>query len=509
MQKLHKTTLTLALAACLADAALVALAQAPEYKFDPADKALWDVLRDSGTPEAFHSYLDLYPDGQFADEARERLQATEAKPTDESRTMETEDSQKSAKASIPKPPPHRRQGFLGVELTTAASGETDQIRQKGALITEVSKLGPAAQAGLRHGDVIVRVNDHVISEPGDLVEISSHMQPGDRIYIDFMRDLRREQVSFPLADRFELLWREAHLGRPSSMYSLYLAFLDGNGPKKDLGAALDWLRRASEAGHSSAHYALARRYQLGNGVAKDLPRALSLFEKAGEAGDGRGMYRAGLMHRLGEGTVENPAMAAAWYRRAIDAGDPRALVGLAVLYRLGNGAPKDYARARSLYGEAIARNQRSAYLPLARMHLRGQGGPRDADRAVGLLSKAVQLGHTGSMVALGKLLIDGEQVEQDRTRGIRLLRQAAADGNRTALRELDDLGVTAYDPLELQQLLAKAGYDPGPLDGKPGRKTRAAILAFQQAAGLKADGDPSLDIVLALRNRLGIETGSY
>ncbi|PHR25421.1 MAG: hypothetical protein COA37_00850 [Hoeflea sp.] len=507
MQKVHKATLTLTLAACLAGEASVALAQAREYKFDPADKALWDVLSDSGTPEAFHSYLDIYPDGQFADEARERLQATEAKPTDEIRTLETEDSQKSAKASIPKPPPHRRQGFLGVELTAAASGETDQIRQKGALITEVSQMGSAAEAGLEVGDIVVRANGLIISEPRDLVDVSSRIVPGDIISIELLRDRRREQVSLPLGDRFELLWREAHLGKPSSMYSLYFAFRDGNGPNKDLDAALDWLHRASEAGHARAHYSLARRYQLGRGVEKDLSRALSLFEKAGEAGDGRGMYRVGLMHRRGEGTVKNPALAAAWYRRAIDAGEPRALTGLAYLYRIGEGAPKDYVKARRLYGEAVARNQRSAHLALARMHLRGLGGPKNADRAVELLSKAVELGHTRSMVVLGQLYVEGDQVRRDRPRGIRLLRRAAAEGDRTALRELDEVGVTAYDPLELQQLLAKAGFDPGPLDGKPGRKTRSALQNFQKVAGLKVDGVPSLEMVLALRKRVESRAG--
>ncbi len=41
---------------------------------------------------------------------------------------------------------------------------------------------------------------------------------------------------------------------------------------------------------------------------------------------------------------------------------------------------------------------------------------------------------------------------------------------------------------EIQQALASAGYEPGPVDGKMGRKTREAIRRFQKDAGLKADG---------------------
>ena len=41
---------------------------------------------------------------------------------------------------------------------------------------------------------------------------------------------------------------------------------------------------------------------------------------------------------------------------------------------------------------------------------------------------------------------------------------------------------------ELQQALSQAGYDPGPIDGTFGRRTEAAVVAFQQANGLSADG---------------------
>lgn len=41
---------------------------------------------------------------------------------------------------------------------------------------------------------------------------------------------------------------------------------------------------------------------------------------------------------------------------------------------------------------------------------------------------------------------------------------------------------------ELQQALSSAGYDPGPVDGTFGARTEAAVVAFQQANGLSADG---------------------
>lgn len=42
--------------------------------------------------------------------------------------------------------------------------------------------------------------------------------------------------------------------------------------------------------------------------------------------------------------------------------------------------------------------------------------------------------------------------------------------------------------IELQKALAKAGFDPGPIDGIAGPLTRTAIRAFQKANGLEVDG---------------------
>jgi len=41
---------------------------------------------------------------------------------------------------------------------------------------------------------------------------------------------------------------------------------------------------------------------------------------------------------------------------------------------------------------------------------------------------------------------------------------------------------------QIQTALKNAGYDPGPIDGKVGAKTKKAIKDFQAANGLKADG---------------------
>ncbi|WP_432665808.1 M14 family metallopeptidase [Wukongibacter baidiensis] len=50
------------------------------------------------------------------------------------------------------------------------------------------------------------------------------------------------------------------------------------------------------------------------------------------------------------------------------------------------------------------------------------------------------------------------------------------------------LGSQGTDVMEIQSLLKKIGYNPGPIDGYYGQKTKDAVIAFQKNNNLDADG---------------------
>jgi hypothetical protein len=54
----------------------------------------------------------------------------------------------------------------------------------------------------------------------------------------------------------------------------------------------------------------------------------------------------------------------------------------------------------------------------------------------------------------------------------------------------------------LQRALASAGYDPGPIDGTYGEQTEEAVIAFQEANDLDADGVVGPDTAAALNQAL-------
>jgi lytic murein transglycosylase len=63
----------------------------------------------------------------------------------------------------------------------------------------------------------------------------------------------------------------------------------------------------------------------------------------------------------------------------------------------------------------------------------------------------------------------------------------------------DDPGLSRAERRELQELLAKHGYDVGAPDGAIGTKTKAAIADFEGKNGMKVDGRASAKVLEALK----------
>jgi putative serine protease PepD len=83
--------------------------------------------------------------------------------------------------------------FLGVTSSPHPLG--------GAEIQGVTPGGPAAGAGLHAGDVITRVNGAPISDPDDLSQIVSGLEPGDEVEVEVRRDGEERSFDVELGTR--------------------------------------------------------------------------------------------------------------------------------------------------------------------------------------------------------------------------------------------------------------------------------------------------------------------
>ena len=109
-----------------------------------------------------------------------------------------------------------RRARLGLKVNLRAR-ETDSI---GAYVDAVTPNGPAANAGIRSGDIIVRVDaksvltgetssrDDRESLPGlRLIELAATLQPNDTIPIEFRRGKERKTVTVVTADEPNIVFR--------------------------------------------------------------------------------------------------------------------------------------------------------------------------------------------------------------------------------------------------------------------------------------------------------------
>ncbi len=73
--------------------------------------------------------------------------------------------------------------------------------ERGALVLEVDEAGPAASAGVRAGDVVVRFDDQDVRSAEDLLGALRGSQPGSEVTVQVVRDGQRQEVKVEIGSR--------------------------------------------------------------------------------------------------------------------------------------------------------------------------------------------------------------------------------------------------------------------------------------------------------------------
>ncbi len=97
-------------------------------------------------------------------------------------------------------------GYIGIQL----SDLTEQLAKyfgvpgdEGVLITEVNDDSPAQEAGLMAGDVITGINGENISSYGEIKEIVSESDEGDRLNVTVVRNKKERTIEVTVAEADE------------------------------------------------------------------------------------------------------------------------------------------------------------------------------------------------------------------------------------------------------------------------------------------------------------------
>lgn len=99
-----------------------------------------------------------------------------------------------------------QKGFYGGSVVDydyqyARKYKLDVLEFNGVFLESVDENGPAAQAGLKAGDIITKVNDVIVNSVSAFEEEISYRYPGDKITVTYIRAGKTNTASFTLINR--------------------------------------------------------------------------------------------------------------------------------------------------------------------------------------------------------------------------------------------------------------------------------------------------------------------
>ena len=397
------------------------------------EEAFWRVADAGGERGDLLAYLQRYPDGAFAAEAQQRIDALDRPETVTEPSTDTEDGPQIAYLGVGPVPIRLPEELdlppdvLGMHVAEVPTSGTyfrpdgtpvraDQLIGKDELIG----LNFLPKVGTKSGGVAEQLKLQPLTPDRSVTSwthaIKSEIHPCDllagfRYAPDRVWDGVQQAIlkldpqaaidacllgvdQYPEVVRFVALLARAY--RAAEQWP----------------PAHRWAKEAADRGYASGMGQLGTMYMRGNGVAPDYALARQLFDQAYALGDPGSALRIGEMYQAGLGVPQDPVQAVAWYRKGIDRGNAFAATQLARLYEKGaDGVEKDMERAIALYEDAADAGELSAQLRLARIYYEGIGREPDHDKALEVLRAAAGTGMPTGQKALGQFYERQGQIE--------------------------------------------------------------------------------------------------
>ncbi len=97
-----------------------------------------------------------------------------------------------------------QRGFLGVQIqdmTSKLAEEKGLDRPVGVLVEQLSDNGAAADAGIKKGDVIVKVDGRIVNSVAELQEIVGRYRPGQEVKTTVLRDKAEKELVVVLRNK--------------------------------------------------------------------------------------------------------------------------------------------------------------------------------------------------------------------------------------------------------------------------------------------------------------------
>ncbi|MGL1830253.1 UNVERIFIED_CONTAM: PDZ domain-containing protein [Acinetobacter sp. HSTU-ASm16] len=92
-------------------------------------------------------------------------------------------------------------GWLGISLVAPTQDDVLAPKQPGVVVADVLQNGPAAQAGVKVNDKIIKANDEQINSVSHLINYVALQQPGSIITLEVERNGQRQNLQVKVGER--------------------------------------------------------------------------------------------------------------------------------------------------------------------------------------------------------------------------------------------------------------------------------------------------------------------
>ncbi len=179
-------------------------------------------------------------------------------------------------------------GWMGVSIQTVNKDMRETLHlqvDRGVIITGVVPGGPAAKAGLRNDDVVVRINNRACDHVGHLKNAIAAGGVGKPVQMDIIRNGKRQNLSVVLGEvprdtEAVIGGNNPGSGGSNVKFGLRVAPLDGGGPRQVRHPARRAQRRRGDRRQPGQHGRDARA-AAGRRRAPGQPHGGSLGPRAG------------------------------------------------------------------------------------------------------------------------------------------------------------------------------------------------------------------------------------
>ena len=241
-------------------------------------------------------------------------------------------------------------------------------------------------------------------------------------------------------------------------------------------------------------------------------KTLKFLRAKANNGDALAQYRLGLHWIKKEKNQNNYLKAATWFKLAAVQGLKEAQYSLGVLYDTGVGLEKDENQAFLWYHAAANHHHPMAQFNIANFYLEREDGKDDFENALRWFELASKNGVDEAAHNVSILSIEDKSSELKKSDILKLYTREPAKQLKKLSRSsipyklksgaaTQKVEITQKEEVKsslvlyIQKELRSNGFYLGPIDGKLGPNTKAAISVYQLENGFVASGMPSIQLL--------------